>query len=117
VLLEEQLSIEEETQVAPNGLRAKGGSTGERGIAEIDGKGSKAPPPGKMENFRLVVFKDKSQGSKSPDNPSVRFGQGREVVLQPFILCHDGPIIDVRHNIHPQGLRGAEEEFYDRRQV
>jgi hypothetical protein len=74
VLLEEQFPVKKETQVAPNGLRAKGGSPGERGIAKVNGKGTKAPTPREMENFGLVVFKDKSQGSESSDTTNTPLG-------------------------------------------
>jgi hypothetical protein len=45
MLLEEQFPIKKETQIAPNGLRAKGGSPCKQGIAKIDGKGTKTPTP------------------------------------------------------------------------
>jgi hypothetical protein len=43
MLLEEEPSVKEKAQVAPNGLGAKRGSPRERGIAKIDRKGAKTP--------------------------------------------------------------------------
>jgi hypothetical protein len=51
VLLEKQLPVDEKTQIAPNGLRAKGGSPGIRGVAKIYGEGAKAPASGEVKDL------------------------------------------------------------------
>jgi hypothetical protein len=46
-----------------------------------------------MENLRLLVFENESEGSESLEKPSVHFGKKGEIIIRPLQLCDDGTII------------------------
>jgi hypothetical protein len=96
VLLELELTVEEEPQVLPDGLGAQGSGAHVRGIPKIDGRPHEGPSTGEVEDFRLVMFKDKPQGFERTEQPTVRFLKQGEIVFHPARLGDDGAIIDIR---------------------